>query len=91
METNTRGREGRPIRFGRGELVLTAMADTLGTDVRSGATEAVVVQRAATLASRTYGEDKLRKREVREALVGAGHGRTRAQWCTMTMVATATA
>ena len=41
---------------------------------RSDADDAVAVQWAATLASRTYGEDKWREREVGEALVGASHG-----------------
>ena len=79
MQKDTRGREGRPVRFGRGKLMLTAMVDAHGVDVCSGAAEAVAGQRAMALACRTYDEDKLREREVGEALVGAGHGRTRAR------------
>ena len=85
---STRGREEGPVNFGRGELVLVAIAGAHSADTRSSTNEAVAVQWAMALASRTYGEDKPREREVREALVGAGHGRDRARQCTMTMVAT---
>ena len=71
---STRGKEGRPVRFGNGELVPVAMVGAHGADVCSSTNEAVAVQWAMALASRTYGEDKLREREVREALVGASHG-----------------
>ena len=84
---STRGREGGPVRFGHGELVLVALAGTHGADTCSGANEAVAVQWAMALASRTYGEDKPRERKVGEALVGAGHGRAQAQRCTTTMAA----
>ena len=84
-----RGREGGLVRYGHGELMLVAMASAHGVDAHSGADEAIVVQWAAILASRTYGKDKSREREVREALVGASHGQARAWRCTTTMAATA--
>ena len=69
------------------ELVLEAMAGAHGVDAHSSADEAVAVQQAAALASRTYGEDEPREREVEEALVGASHERARARRCTATMAA----
>lgn len=69
-----RGRRGEPIRFGHGKLVLAAMVDVHGTDERSSAGEAVAVQWAMALVTRTYDKDNSREREVREALVRAIHG-----------------
>ena len=88
---STRGREGGSVRFGRGKLVLMAMVGVLGGDACFGVDEAVAVQQAMALASRTYGEDKPREREVGEALVGTGHGRARAWRCTATMATMAAA
>ena len=53
--------------------MLVAMAGVNGADACFGADEVVAVQWAVALASRTYGEDKPREREVREALVRASH------------------
>ena len=43
-------------------------------DARSVADEVVEVKRDAVVAYRTYNNDKLREREVEEALVRASHG-----------------
>ena len=54
--------------------MLTAMAGVHDADVHKGTDEAVVVQLAMALASRTYGEDKLSERKIKESLVRASHG-----------------
>ena len=54
---STREREGRPVRFGHGELMLVAMVGVHSANVCSVTDEAVAVKRTVALASRTYGED----------------------------------
>ena len=41
---STRDREGRPVRFGHGVLVLVAMVGVHGADARSGIDEAIAAQ-----------------------------------------------
>ena len=58
-----------------GEHVLPAMADGHNVDSCSRTDAVVVVKQAMALASRSYGNDQPREREVGEALMVAGDGR----------------
>ena len=75
--------------LGHGKLMLATRASVYDADTHSNADKAVAVQQAVALAYRTYDKEKPREREVREALVGADHGRARAWRCTVAMAATA--
>ena len=71
---STRGREGGLVRFGYGELMLTAMADAHGMDVCSRTDTTVAVNRSTALASRPYSDDGPKERKVGGAVVMAGPG-----------------
>ena len=75
QKQSTSGRKGKPARAGHGELELTAMVDVHNVVARSHRVAVVAVKWAAVVVSTTYGDDESRWREVRGAMVVAGHGR----------------
>ena len=56
--------------------MLTAMADAHDGIVRYRMMAAVAVKLAMVLATSPYGDEKAREREVRDATMVAGHGRS---------------